>query len=155
MQEVYGKQMFKQILKKIELTTGRQFEVIDITAKVKEVITKSGITAGQIVIYSTHTTASIKINQFEPMLLQDIMAAVYRLVPQDISYNHDVFELRQNITPGERSNGHAHVKAFLLGSSANAIITEGKLLLGERQSVLFVELDGGRKRDFYVQITGE
>ena len=56
--------------------------------------------------------AAITINHNEPLLMQDIMKTLYRLVPIDQSYSHDLFEVRQNVAPNERSNGHAHVKLF-------------------------------------------
>ncbi len=83
------------------------------------------------------------------------MKALYRLVPPDVSYSHDLFELRQNLAVNERSNGHAHVKAFLLGSSETVPIRKNELMLGQKQSIFFVELDGGRPRDFVVQLIGE
>ena len=83
------------------------------------------------------------------------MKALYRLLPVDISYSHDLFEVRQNVAPNERSNGHAHVKAFLLGSSESLILEKGELILGAKQSIFFVELDGGRNREVYVKILGE
>lgn len=145
----------KQFSKKITIQTKQQFEIVDITKMVSGAIAEFGINSGMVVISSQHTTASIRINHFEPLLVQDLLRAMYRLIPQDINYNHDLFELRQNVTPGERSNGHAHVKAFLLGSSETIIIEHGELQLGPRQSVLFVDLDGGRKREFILKIIGE
>lgn len=145
----------KQILKKIELTTKQQFEILNITEAVREAVVESGIQTGMVTVQTPHTTASIRLNHFEPMLLQDILKAMFRLVPQDINYSHDVFELREHVAVNERSNGHAHVKAFVLGSSEHVPVEQGQLLLGERQSILFVELDGGRKRSFTVHIIGE
>lgn len=142
------------MLKKIQIQTSKQFEIVDITKEVLNVITESTVQQGIALIYSPHTTASIRINHYEPLLLQDILRAEYRLVPQDISYNHDLFELRANAAANERSNGHAHVKAFLLGSSESVIIDSGRAVLGDRQSIWFVEFDGGRKRDCYVKIVG-
>ena len=146
--------MSKTLLKNIDITTSQQFEILDVTEQVHAVVTESGVTSGTVVIFSPHTTTGIRINHYEPLLLQDIMRVMYTLVPLDVSYNHDVFELRQNIAPNERTNGHAHIKAFLAGASESLIVNEGKLVLGERQSVLFVEFDGARKRDFLVQVVG-
>ena len=144
-----------QILsKKIELETKKQFEIVNITEQVQEVLKKSGIKNGQVTVFVDHTTASIRLNHDEPLLLQDIMKMLYRLAPVDINYAHDVFEIRQNVSVNERSNGHAHVKAFLLGSSETIPVHEGRMLMGERQSIFFVELDGGRKRTYVVHILG-
>jgi secondary thiamine-phosphate synthase enzyme len=141
--------------KKIILETKKQFEIIDITQQIKTAVLESGVKNGQIVIFCPHTTASIKINHNEPLLLQDIFKTLYELVPVDKSYAHDLFEVRQNVAPNERSNGHAHVKAFLMGSSENLIIENSTLLLGKKQSVFFVELDGARSRMVNLNILGE
>ena len=145
----------KNFLKKLQLETKKQFEIIDITEQVKAAVKESAAANGIAVIYSPHTTAGIRLNHNEPLLAQDFMKALYRLVPLDISYSHDLFEVRQNLATNERSNGNAHVKAFLLGSSESLIIDQGALLLGGKQSVFFVELDGGRWRDVYIKIIGE
>lgn len=141
--------------KKLLLETKKQFEIIDITTHVQKAVLDSGVKSGLAVIYCPHTTASVRLNHNEPLLMQDIMKAIYRLVPVDISYSHDLFEVRQNVAPNERSNGHAHVKAFLLGSSETLIVEKSNLMIGQRQSVFFIELDGGRSREVYVKIMGE
>ena len=143
------------ILKKIELETKKQFEIVDITDRVQAAISESGIINGIITVFSPHTTAAIRLNHNEPLLLQDIMKTLYRLAPIDLSYSHDLFEIRQSVAPNERSNGHAHVKAFLLGSSESLPVENGKIVKGLKQSLFFVELDGGRDRKVYVKILGE
>lgn len=141
--------------KKLFLETKKQFEIVDVTSYVQTFVKESKIKNGLILIFSHHTTASIKLNHNEPLLMQDMMKALYRLAPVDINYGHDLFEVRQNIAPNERSNGHAHVKAFLLGSSETLPINDGVMLLGSKQSVFFVELDGGRSREVCLKIIGE
>lgn len=139
-----------------ELTveTKTQFEIIDITDKVASIVAESGTETGAAVVYAPHTTAAIKINHFEPLLIQDIMKMLYRIAPVDINYSHDFFEIREQLKPDERSNGHAHVKAFLLGAHETIPVEGGKLVLGDRQSIFFVELDGGRARRVIVQVLG-
>ncbi len=145
----------KNIFKKIYLNSQKQFELIDITDKIKAAVADTNIMQGMAVLFCPHTTATVRINHNEPLLMQDIMKAVYRLVPMDMSYSHDLFEVRQNVAPNERSNGNAHVKAFLAGSSETLIIEHGALLLGGKQSIFFVEFDGGRSRELYLKVIGE
>ncbi|MDP4000691.1 MAG: secondary thiamine-phosphate synthase enzyme YjbQ [bacterium] len=145
----------KTKIQKIQLTSKKQFEVIDITSKIEETVRSSGIVNGIAVIFSPHTTASVKINHNEPLLLQDIMKLLYRTAPVDINYAHDLFEIRTKVEEQERSNGHAHVKAFLLGSSETIPIEDSALSLGDKQSIFFVELDGGRERNVVVRVLGE
>jgi len=141
--------------KKISLTTKRQFEIVDVSEQVADAIKQSKIKNGVVSVFSTHTTASIRLNHMEPLLLQDIMKMMYRLAPLEGNYAHDFFEIRNEVQAIERSNGHAHVKAFLLGSSETVPVVNQKMLLGFRQSIFFVELDGGRERNFAVTVIGE
>lgn len=141
--------------KKFFLQTKKQFELVDITFQVKTTLVEAGAQNGILTVFCPHTTAAIRLNHSESLLAQDIMKMLYRLAPVDISYSHDLFEVRENIAPNERSNGHAHVKSFLLGSSETLIFEKGEIMLGPRQSIFFVELDGGRDRQVYVSILGE
>lgn len=145
----------KTHFKKLQLLTKKQFELTDITSHIINCVIESGIQEGVIVATTPHTTASIKINHNEPLLIQDFMKTLYKIVPLDVSYSHDLFEVRSNVAPNERSNGHAHVKSFLLGSSESLVIHKGDLALGAKQSVFFVELDGGRDREVWLRVIGE
>ena len=140
---------------KVELTSEKQIDFIDITLDVTEIVRKFGIQEGQVLIFSPHTTAGVVLNHNESMLLQDISRMLYKLVPIDEHYGHDMFELtRENKSDG-RSNGHSHCKNILIGSSTVIPLAKGEMMLGEKQSIFFVDLDGGRKRDFIVQVMGE
>lgn len=143
------------VLKHVTLVTKKQFELVDITAALKQAVTESSVKAGLAVVFNPHTTAAIRVTHNEPLLVQDIMKTLYRLVPLDVSYSHDLFEIRSEVAVNERSNGHAHVKSFLLGASETFVIENGQVVLGAKQSVFFVELDGGRDRDYYLKIFGD
>lgn len=145
----------KNFLKKLQLETKKQFEIVDFTQNVRMAVSESLVQNGTAVIFCPHTTAGIRLNHNEPLLMQDIMKMLYRVVPVDVSYSHDLFEVRQNIAANERSNGHAHVKSFLLGSSESLIIENNQPLLGPKQSIFFVEMDGGRSREIWVRVMGE
>jgi len=132
-----------------------QIEFIDITHDIEEIITSSGIKNGQVLVFSPHATASIAINENENLLLQDFQRLLYKLVPIDERYSHDLFELKRVARSDGRSNGHSHCKNFLLGASETIPVSDGKMLLGEHQNIFFVELDGARKRDVVVQVMGE
>ncbi len=139
---------------KIAFETKTQIEFVDLTDRVQEVIDRSGIREGQVLLYSEHSTMSLAINHNETMLLQDFMRVLYRLVPVDDQYSHDLFEIRRDVISDGRSNGHSHCKAFLLGASETIPVDKGKLLIGQRQNIFAVEFDGGRKRDLFVQVIG-
>jgi len=132
-----------------------QIEFIDITHDVEEVVAASGVKNGQVLVFSPHATASIAVNENESLLLQDFQRLLYKLVPIDERYSHDLFELKRTVRSDGRSNGHSHCKNFLLGASETIPVEAGKMLLGEHQNIFFVELDGARKRDIVVQVMGE
>ena len=144
----------KVVRKKIEIKSTSSVEIIDITKKVEEVVSHSGVREGMVLVYSPHTSAGIFINHNESMLLQDFMRVLYRLVPIDERYSHDLFELaKQNKSDG-RSNGHSHCKVMLLGVSENLPIEKGHIMLTEKQSIFLAEMDGARTRDIIVQVMG-
>lgn len=132
-----------------------QFEFIDITGDVQDIIAGSGIKNGQVVVFSPHSTCGVSINQNESLLLQDFQRLLYHLVPIEERYSHDLFELKKGSNSDGRSNGHSHCKNLILGVSQTIPIGEGKMLLGDRQNIFLVELDGARSREVIVQIMGE
>lgn len=139
---------------KIDFQTKSQIEFINVTDQVQEILDRSGIREGQVLVYSEHTTLSVAINHYEPMLLQDFMRVLYRTVPVDGQYSHDMFELRRNSDSDGRSNGHSHCKALLIDNCKTVPVERGKMILGARQSVIAVEFDGARKRDLFIQVMG-
>jgi secondary thiamine-phosphate synthase enzyme len=145
------------IIKKQKLTkeSKSQIEFIDVTQDVEEIITNSGVKYGQVTIFSPHTTCGVAINQNETLLIQDFQRLLYRLVPIDERYSHDLFELKAGSNSDGRSNGHSHCKNLIVGVSETIPVEDGKVLLGKRQSIFLVELDGARTREVFVQVMGE
>ena len=139
---------------KIEIKSTTQIEFVDITDKVEEIVGNSGVREGQVLIYSPHTSASVVINHNESMLLQDFMRVLYRLVPVNDRYSHDLFEINRSNKSDGRSNGHSHCKSMLMGVSETVPIEKGKMLLTDKQSIFLAEMDGSRTRDVVVQVIG-
>ena len=137
----------------IDMPTGAEIEFHDLTGRVRELIAGSGIRQGQVIVSALHTTCAVTVNENEPRLLQDIPDAMLRLVPKDAEYRHNDIEARG--MPDEPRNAHAHVIAMLLGSSQTLSVVDGEPVLGTWQSILFVELDGPRRRRAGVQILGQ
>lgn len=144
--------VYKKIIK---IKSESQIEFIDITSEVGEVIQSSGIREGQVVVFAPHTSAGIIVNHNEPMLMQDFMRVLYRLVPLGDRYSHDLFELNRTKTSDGRSNGHSHCKVMLLGVSETLLIEKGHMLLSEKQAIFLAEMDGARSRDVIVQVIGQ
>lgn len=142
--------------KEIQFETKSQIQFIDVTQLVQEMVDTSKIQNGQVCVYVPHTTMGVVINHNEPLLFQDFTRILYKLVPIDDQYTHDLFELKRNsMTSDGRSNGHSHCKAMLLGTSETVPVLRGELCLGKRQSIFVVELDGARNRTAIIQVMGE
>jgi secondary thiamine-phosphate synthase enzyme len=144
----------KSFCKRVKTKSAPEF--IDITDWVAECVTESGITNGFAVVYSKHTTAAIKINENEPLLLNDMAAFLEKLFPRHHSYQHNNFEIRTvNMNEDESPNGHAHLQHLLLGTSETVPVIDGTMQFGTYQSIFFIELDHPRNREVMIQVVGE
>ena len=130
-------------------------EFIDITDAVQRIVAESGVRFGQAAVYSTHTTAAIKVNENEPLLLQDMVRILRELAPQHADYEHNDFSRRTvNIEEDECANGHAHCQHLFLSTSETIPIVDGRLTTGQWQRIFLVELDQPRQRRILVNIIG-
>jgi secondary thiamine-phosphate synthase enzyme len=116
----------------------------NITAQVREAVSKSGATDGIAVAYCPHTTAGITINEnADSDVVRDLLFALDKTFPDRPEFRH------------AEGNSAAHLKASTIGSSVTVIIEGGKLVLGTWQGVYFCEFDPPRSRKFYVKVIGE
>lgn len=122
-----------------EISTRVKEEFIDMTSKVRKIIEGSGIRTGICTVFVPHTTAGVTINEnADPSVQSDILNTLRTMVPETLPYTH------------MEGNSPAHVKASLMGSSAQIIIDEGELVLGTWQGIFFCEFDGPRRRKVYI-----
>lgn len=124
----------------IELSTTRGSEVVDITPHVQRAVRESGVIDGICLVYTLHTTTAVIVNEAESGLLMDIIDKIKEIVP-GAGYRHG-------------DNGPAHLQASILGNSAAVPVENGMLRLGTWQRILFVELDGPRRRRVGVKVIG-
>ena len=131
------------IQKSLKLNTSKNFEIIDITSAINDLI---DIDNGIISIFSRHSTTAIVVNENESSLLSDFEFMLENLVQDKFTYEHDRID----------NNARSHLKSFLLSSSECLPIRNSRLDLGTWQSVFFVELDGPRSnRTLSLTIIGE
>lgn len=129
--------------KSFNLNTNRNFEIIDITSKINELI---DVNQGIVSIFSRHSTSAIVVNENERGLLNDLEFMLDNLVSDKFSYEHYRID----------DNARSHLKSFLLSSSECLPIRNNRLDLGTWQSVFFIELDGPRhNRTISLTIIGE
>jgi len=130
------------------IATRGEGEMHDLTERVAELVRKAGVTEGVALVFVPGSTAGITTIEYEPGLLQDFPAAMERIAPRDLDYAHD--------RTWHDGNGHAHVRASLLGPSLTVPIAGGKLLLGTWQQIALVDFDNrSRQRRVVVTIMGE
>ncbi|OGO50561.1 MAG: hypothetical protein A2148_02575 [Chloroflexi bacterium RBG_16_68_14] len=136
-------------------TTRDAPEFIDITEDVERIVAESGVRFGLVTVFSTHTTAAIKLNENEPLLLQDMTRIIQQVAPLHAEYEHNDFSRRTvNIEDGECANGHAHCQHLFLSTSETIPIVDGQLTTGRWQRIFLVELDEPRQRRVLVNIVG-
>ncbi|MCG5060361.1 MAG: secondary thiamine-phosphate synthase enzyme YjbQ [Limnoraphis sp. WC205] len=138
----------------ISVETQAGISIYNITPEIVSRLESSGISNGQVLIFSRHTTTALVINEDEERLLEDIKVHLKTLAPPDAKYLHNDLHLR-DVPPDEPINAHSHLMAMMLSTSEVIPVVEGKLGLGTWQSVLFLELDGPRTRSVSLQIMGE
>lgn len=118
-------------------------DVIDVTERVAQVVTESGVKTGLCHIYVPHTTAGVFINEnADPDVMADVLGTLDALVPWQAHYRH------------AEGNAAAHIKAALIGSSQTIPIRNGRLALGRWQGIYFAEFDGPRERHFQITVLG-
>lgn len=139
---------FEIITSSITFTTSGNTDIIDITPQISNMVAKSGIKEGNTIIFVSGSTAAVTTIEFERGAVMDLKEAIDKLAPQNKHYRH-------NERWGD-GNGHAHVRAALLGPSLSVPIFENKLLLGTWQQIVLIDFDNHpRQRVIAVQISGK
>jgi secondary thiamine-phosphate synthase enzyme len=143
-------------MRRLVLATSEPIQLLDITDEVQAAVRTSGVKDGIVTVVSRHTTAAVRIQEAEPLLLHDLVAFLKRMAPADGDYQHNDFRIRtHHMHPDESPNGHSHCLQFMLGSSESVPVMDGELVLGEWQRLFLVELDGPRpKREVLIQTVG-
>ena len=126
--------------------TKKHREYLNITDQVEQMLEKSGIKEGLVLVSAMHITASIYVNDAETGLIQDIDKWLEELAPYRDDYRHH--------HTGE-SNGDAHLKNLLMHHQVIVPVTKAKLDLGPWQQIYYAEFDGQRRKRVVVKIIGE
>jgi secondary thiamine-phosphate synthase enzyme len=141
----------KTQLETLALKTEEKQQLINITSRVKEIVNTSGIKNGFIGLFSQHTTAALMVSEFQGALLDDIRGFLHRVIEDDLPYKHNSPEY----SDCDRKNAASHLRSLLFNNSVVLPVEEGKLVLGQFQSVILAEMDGPRERSLKVQFLGE
>ncbi len=122
----------------LEFSTEGNNEIINLNPELSQRLEGLG-GDGLLHLFAVGSTAALITIEYEPGLCNhDLAAALQRLVPDDIVYEHEM--------TWNDDNGHSHIRASLLGPSMTIPVANGKLLTGEYQQVVFVDFDTRPRR---------
>ena len=136
----------KTLTEYVTFNTRKQREYVNITDKVADVVARSGIDEGMVLVSAMHITAGVFVNDAESGLLGDIDEWLERLAPFRDDYRHH--------RTGE-TNGDAHLKNLLVHHEVILPITAGGLDLGPWQQVYYAEFDGKRPKRLIIKAMGD
>jgi secondary thiamine-phosphate synthase enzyme len=122
--------------------TSKRLQVLDLTDRINHLLKKSPIVRGLVNLWTVHTTAALTINEKDKGLWADILVKFAQLTPIEGDYDH-------------KPNAYAHILSSIVKPDITIPVLSGKMALGTWQRVLFLELDGPRKRTIKVTIIGE
>jgi secondary thiamine-phosphate synthase enzyme len=123
----------------IRIKSTQRVEARNITGEVAEAV--RGQPGNLVHVYVPHTTCGLLINEdADPNVMKDILEALDRLVPGNLSYRH------------MEGNSDAHIKSSLVGHSCMVPFSGGSLSLGTWQGIFLMEFDGPRDRRVSITI---
>ncbi|GIO24183.1 secondary thiamine-phosphate synthase enzyme YjbQ [Oceanobacillus sp. J11TS1] len=124
-----------------QIQTNEKQTFVFLDKQLEEILAKSGVQDGIMIVYCPHTTGAITINEnADPDVRRDLSLGLNETFPNKAAYVH------------MEGNSDGHMKSSVVGASETLIISDGQLILGTWQSVYFCEFDGPRTRKIYVKI---
>ena len=134
---------FRVANRTISFTTKGEIDFVDLSDKIQEEVTHSGIKNGLVHVFAPHATGILILTENDSALLDDIKALLEELAPKQRAYQHP-------------SNAHSHLRSILLPPDKTLPIVDGNVTFGTWQSLLFVETDVyPRKRTIIIHVMGE
>ena len=126
--------------------TRERREMVRITDEVADIVRRSGVLEGMVLVSAMHITAGVYVNDWEEGLIEDFGEWLEKLAPSGRNYRHH--------QTGE-DNADAHLKRTLIGHQVMLPITNGKLDLGPWEQVFYAEFDGRRRKRVLLKAIGE
>jgi secondary thiamine-phosphate synthase enzyme len=129
------------------LRLAAEFGHRDVTAEVTDLVERSGVREGVVVVAITGSTGAVTTIEYEDGALADLRRALDQLAPTDAAYAH-------NARWGD-GNGFSHVRSALLKTSIAIPVVDGQPLLGTWQQIVVINLDNrAREREVVAVVTG-
>ena len=144
-----------------------------VTQQVRDILARSGIQNGILVVYSHHTTCAV-ITQEDAFdmaytgldfMQQDLVDVFENIIPtcrHEGHYMHPgpkatVFAAENGESKREALNTDAHLRSSIIGRSETIVVADGAMDLGSFGHIQFIDFDQThpRTRTVQVQIIGE
>lgn len=138
----------KSELAYIQLSTSGNTDIVNITDQVTAALRDSGLKSGTTTISAIGSTTGVTTIEYEPGLVNtDVREMLDKIAPYGKPYSH-------NRTWGD-DNGASHLRSMLVGTSTTIPFTDGSLILGTWQQIVFIDFDTRpRNRKVAVQLIG-
>ncbi len=139
--------MFELHTFSLEMSTTAGTDILDITPQVQESVKNAGLAHGLLHLFISGSTAALTTIEYESGVVNDLRAAIERLFPQNLPYEHD--------RRWGDGNGYAHVRAAFFKPSLTIPLADGHLELGTWQQIVLLDFDNRpRRRRIRGQILG-
>lgn len=140
----------KVFSKTIIAKTHERTDLVNLSDDLRDFVQATGVKDGYVQVSSLHTTAGLIVNEWQDALLADIKSTIENMVPRDTYYKHN----DPQFSDCDRHNADSHLRIVVLGHSLSIPIDQGKLVLGQWQSVILTEFDGPNQRKVFMQVFG-
>ena len=146
----------------------------DITKEVKEIVAGSGIKNGSVLVYTSHTTCSLQIQEYSDgqtywgteLIMQDLVDVLTKIVPTCTAEGQYMHPCPKHVEDAARLRGElaswslntdAHLRSVIMGRSVTVPVIDGEMQLGEFGCIYFGDWDQirARERNVLVQVQGE
>jgi secondary thiamine-phosphate synthase enzyme len=120
----------------------------DITPEVSELVARSRVRTGGVILSLKGSTGAITTIEHEAGALADLRRALDQLAPVDIAYAHNAAY--------QDGNGFSHVRSALLKTGIAVPVIEGRLQVGRWQQIVVINLDNRpRQREVVAVVVGD
>ncbi len=126
--------------------TPHRREMVRITDQVADIVRRSQVKEGIVLVSAMHITAGVYVNDWEEGLIEDFGGWLEKLAPAGLDYRHH--------QTGE-DNADAHLKRTIIGHQVTLPVTAARLDLGPWEQVFYAEFDGQRRKRVVVKVMGE
>lgn len=138
----------RTVCEELRVSTGGDGEVVDLTDRAQGVVDGAGIGEGLCTVFVAHSTCGVTTIECEPGANADFNTVLEELAPRARRWEHNV--------RNADTNGHAHVRAALVGPSVSVPVRGARLAVGTWQRIVCVDMDDRpRTRTVLVQLLGE